>query len=125
MKKWIPWIIILFVLVAGMYSFAYFFVLPKSAQALVPLQWQTRILKQKRTGLYYYLGKPIDTAMKNKSDNWVIRNGNFIYSLSVNYSSIDTTVQKYSISYEFKNSLFYRSGIIVADSTEENYFMHQ
>ncbi len=118
MKKIVPWIIILMALAACMYCFIYFFAVPKTAQELVPYKWKALLLEKKRGNMVAYLGRPVDSILKGNTDTWVSRNGNLTYTLIVQYNLQDTSVKKYTVFYDFKNTIFNRSQLIATDSTK-------
>jgi uncharacterized membrane protein YukC len=116
MKKYIPVTFIILIIIAAMYSFVYFFALPKTAQALIPYKWEKRFLENKREDIKSYLGNV--STEKSDTDIWVKRVNNYTYSLTILYNAQDSTAEKYFIEYSFKSNLFQRSQTIYADSVQ-------
>lgn len=116
MKKFLPLTVIVATSMLLLYAFTYFFVLPKSAQVLIPNNWNTVLLHQKRMAVVTYLGAPLDSALKTSNDKWIVRNGNFTFTLSIDYLPADSISEHYKICYDFNNKFFIRSGVLEEES---------
>ena len=121
MKRWRNLLMVLLVIAAAMYSFVYFFIIPKTATFFVPYKWKTIVAGETKENYHIYLGRPVtDTSANNAtSDTWLDRKNNYSYVLNMQYNS-DTIGSAYSISYTFSIGLFYKSAIILEDSVGNN-----
>lgn len=120
MKKWLVITGTIVVLLSGIYAFAWFFVLPKSALAMMPYKWRSVRLGQKRTDYLFYLGDPVSDTLKWRSsgDTWIVRSGNYTYELRLQYSS-DALSSGRMIKYHFENWLFDKEDVIIDDAVDE------
>jgi len=108
MKKWLWVFAIIIAIFLMLYAFAYFFVIPKAAEAAIPYKWKNAVAGLKRNEYEIYLGKP--SAHKNK-DVWIVRNGNYTFLLTAAYNT-DSIAENIQINYTFTNYLFHKEGII-------------
>lgn len=108
MKKWLRAFAIIIAVFLMLYAFAYFFVIPKAAEAALPFKWKNVPAGLKRNAYEIYLGKPSTDKNKNV---WIVRNGNYTFSLTAAYNT-DSIVENIQIDYTFSNYLFYKKGVI-------------
>lgn len=120
MKKWLVITGTILVLLSGIYAFAWFFVLPKSALAMMPYKWRSVRLGQKRTDYLFYLGDPVSDTLnwRSSGDTWIIRSGNYTYELRLRYDSQLHSNYRF-MKYHFHNWLFDKQEVIVEDAVDE------
>jgi len=106
--------IILF-LSAGIYSIAWFIAIPKTARALAPYRWKNLSLGEKRNDYHMYLGQPLRDTLLSADDKWIIKRDNYEFNLNIHYGT-DSIAKSYVLTYNFKNTLFKRSEVIIADT---------
>lgn len=114
MKKWIAAIAVtVSISLVLLYALVYFFIIPSAAKTSLPFKLRNVTAGLKRSDYSAYLGKPqTDSAqLKANSDVWIIRNGNYIFSLNIGYDadSISNVVQ---LNYTFANSFFHKEGVL-------------
>ena len=114
MKKWLWAFIIIIAILLMIYTLTYFFILPMAAEASLPYKWKNVVEGLKRNEYEIYLGK---AATEGNKDVWVVRNGNYTFSLKIDYNA-DSIANTVELEYTFSNYLFHKEGNIRNDKEE-------
>jgi hypothetical protein len=108
MKKWLWFFAIIITIFLMLYAFAYFFVIPKTAEASLPYKWKNIPAGLKRNEYAIYLGK---SSADENNNTWIKRDDHYIFSLTINYNA-DSTASSVELKYTFSNYLFHKEGVI-------------
>ncbi|CAN5572400.1 hypothetical protein BH10BAC2_BH10BAC2_28230 [soil metagenome] len=116
MKKWTVAIIVTGTIFSLLYALVYFFVIPQAAEFSLPVKWKSVVTGLKKNDYELYLGSPLKNATPG-SDKWILRNGNYTFSLSINYNQ-DSIANTVDLRYTFSNYLFHKEGYILRGKDE-------
>jgi hypothetical protein len=107
-----PLIVVCFLL-AALYSFIYFFVIPNAATFSVPYKWNSMVAGKQMDEYYQYAGKPLTEKISNGTiySHWEQQKLNYLYQLDITFNA-DSTAVNYMVHYTFSNTLFSRKGIL-------------
>ncbi|MEP6847161.1 MAG: hypothetical protein ABI861_14210 [Panacibacter sp.] len=119
MKKWYVGLIVITVLFAMMYALVYFLVIPNAAEASLPYKWRNVLPGLKRNEYAVYLGAPVknNAFPKMNSDQWIVRNGNYTFSLGLYYDA-ENIADSVTLNYSFSNTLFHKAGSLQKNKEE-------
>jgi hypothetical protein len=100
--QYLSGLLILFLLVA---SSMIFYFIPKAAGIILPFKWDHIPLKQNRTVVWQYLGKPATTTFPE--DAWKSERDNGEYILNIHYkTNTDTIADSYTLDFIYKLGFF-------------------
>jgi hypothetical protein len=98
-KIWV--LVVILSVLAGLYYFAFDYILPKVASFATPHKWSMIPLRQTREVVRNYFGEPLPESNDKTGDIWSSGSKGKMYFLYVHYIS-DTIASGYSIHYQCK-----------------------
>jgi len=116
MKKWIVIIGLMLALLIGGYVVVFKLIVPKTAEAFMPVKWQNIPIGQKKIAVSEYLGIPV--RKNGNTYQWEQKiNDRKRYVLDVTYN--DTIAIRYSVFYEVKMFGFMQRSEISSATLEQ------
>ena len=94
-------LVIIFSVFAGLYFFAFGYIVPKAASFTTPHKWRMIPLRESKEIVRNYFGEPLPESNAKAGDVWSSGSKGKMYFLHVYYIS-DTIALGYSIHYQYK-----------------------